>query len=154
MKTSRPVTIEDAVRYDGGNWVDFARVAVTSEPAPPRLVLANGRVIEVLPGQWVVRYAPGDVGVMDDGEYRRYFGEPEGLTAMHWKPGDRVGACLPDRDASRRRGGATGLSWVSGTVREVDSPGLPRGVRVDLDREVNGVRDCYATHSELRVLGR
>jgi hypothetical protein len=35
-------------------------------------------------------------------------------------------------------------------VRAVDEPDLPPGVRVDLDREVNGVRDCYATHGELR----
>ena len=40
-------------------------------------------------------------------------------------------------------------SWFGGTVREVDTGSSP-GVRVDLDREVRGVRDCYATHRELR----
>lgn len=38
---------------------------------------------------------------------------------------------------------------MSGTVREVDPPGLPLGVRVDFDGEVNGVNHCYATHGEL-----
>jgi hypothetical protein len=39
---------------------------------------------------------------------------------------------------------------VHGTVRAVDLPGQPPGVKVDLDREINGVWDCYATHRELR----
>jgi hypothetical protein len=66
-----------------------------------------------------------------------------------WKPGDRVIVRLPDR---RLRRGGSGFREVDvhGTVREVDPPGLRPGVRVDLDREINGVRDCYATHGELR----
>lgn len=65
-----------------------------------------------------------------------------------WKPGDRVIVRLPDRSAYRKRD-----VDVHGTVREVDPPGSRPGVRVDLDREVNGVRDCYATHGELRPEG-
>jgi hypothetical protein len=66
-----------------------------------------------------------------------------------WKPGDRVIVRLPDRNL---RQGGSGFREVSvrGTVREVDTPGHRPGVKVDLDREINGVRDCYATHGELR----
>jgi len=63
--------------------------------------------------------------------------------AEPWKPGDRVIVRLPDRQRKHHVD-------VHGTVREVDPPGLPPGVRVALDREVNGKRTCYATHSELR----
>ena len=66
-----------------------------------------------------------------------------------WKPGDRVIVRLPDR-MLRQGGAGFRVVDVRGTVREVDSPGLHPGVRVDLDREINGVRDCYATHRELR----
>lgn len=41
------------------------------------------------------------------------------------------------------------MTWYSGTVREVDPPGLFPGVRVDLDYLVNGVSTCYASHREL-----
>ncbi len=67
-----------------------------------------------------------------------------------WKPGDRVIVRLPDKSLKRGRGGGILEVDVHGTVREVDLPGQPPGVKVDLDREVNGVRDCYATHRELR----
>ena len=66
-----------------------------------------------------------------------------------WQPGDRVIVRLPDRSLPRGQGGSIRLADVHGTVRAVDDGGRP-GVRVDLDREVNGVRGCYATHSELR----
>ncbi len=66
-----------------------------------------------------------------------------------WKPGDRVIVRLPDKSLRRRRGGAIPDVDVHGTVRAVDDGPRP-GVRVDLDREINGVRDCCATHSELR----
>ena len=65
-----------------------------------------------------------------------------------WKPGDRVIVRLPD--GRTPRGVSKREADVHGTVREVDLPGQPPGVKVDLDREVNGVRDCYATHGELR----
>jgi len=65
-----------------------------------------------------------------------------------WKPGDRVIVRLPD--GGTPRGYRKREADVHGTVREVDPPGLRPGVRVDLDREINGVRDCYATHRELR----
>ena len=74
-----------------------------------------------------------------------------------WKPGDRVIVRLPDQierlpDGSllRRRRGTAREVDVHGTVRATDLPGQPPGVKVDLDREINGVRDCYATHRELR----
>lgn len=42
----------------------------------------------------------------------------------------------------------------TGTVMGIDTlPGLP-GVRVELDQQVNGARDCYATHAEIREYGR
>ena len=65
---------------------------------------------------------------------------------MPWKPGDRVIVRLPDKSAPYGR-----RVNVHGTVLEVDEPDLPRGVRVHLDREVNGLHDCYATHGELRL---
>jgi hypothetical protein len=69
----------------------------------------------------------------------------------NWQPGDRVIVRLPDKQrGSGIRGGVSRDVDVHGTVREVDLPGQPRGVKVDLDREVNGVRDCYATRGELR----
>jgi hypothetical protein len=71
--------------------------------------------------------------------------------APTWQPGDRVIVRLPDRSIPRGRGGAIRQADVHGTVREVDPPGLPPGVRVDLDREISGVRDCYASHRELRL---
>lgn len=63
---------------------------------------------------------------------------------MDWKPGDRVRVFLPDDSSLHKRG-----RWFTGSVREVDPPGLRPGVRVDLDVSVNGLRDCYATHAEL-----
>jgi hypothetical protein len=66
-----------------------------------------------------------------------------------WKPGDRVEVELPDRNGIAGRRGRS--VWFAGTVRGVDEPGLPPGVRVDLDEMVNGAGDCYATHAELRV---
>ncbi len=67
-----------------------------------------------------------------------------------WKPGDRVIVRLPDKNLRGKWGGGFREVDVHGTVREVDLPGQPPGVKVDLDREINGVRDCYATHRELR----
>lgn len=60
-----------------------------------------------------------------------------------WHPGDRVIVRLPDEQLRRHVD-------VHGTVRVVDSPGHRPGVVVDLDEEVNGVPDCYATHGELQ----
>lgn len=77
-----------------------------------------------------------------------------------WKPGDRVIVRLPDQidrlpggSLLRKRRGTARDVDVHGTVRAVDLPGQPPGVKVDLDREINGVRDCYATHAELRREG-
>ncbi len=58
-------------------------------------------------------------------------------TPDHWKPGDRVIVRLPDkRRGSGIRGGGSRDVDVHGTVREVDLPGQPPGVKVDLDREI------------------
>ena len=67
------------------------------------------------------------------------------MAEHQWRPGDRVIVRLSDKSALYGR-----EVDVHGTVREVDPPGLHPGVKVDLDREVNGVQDCYASHSELR----
>ena len=74
-----------------------------------------------------------------------------------WQPGDRVIVRLPDHSMPRGRGGVFGQADVHGTVRAVDGgvdvladASVGSGVHVDLDREVNGVRSCYATHRELR----
>jgi hypothetical protein len=78
--TSLPVTAEDAARYDGDDPAPVLAVAGEGQAAVFGAVLlvraANGREILVQAGQWVVRYAPGDIGVMDAGEYRRWFGDP------------------------------------------------------------------------------
>ena len=71
------------------------------------------------------------------------------MTEGGWRPGDRVRVYLPERwgkAASQAR-----WNWFPGTVREVNTGSQP-GVRVDLDFPVNGVSDCYATHTELRRL--
>jgi hypothetical protein len=69
---------------------------------------------------------------------------------MSWHPGDRVRVFLPDRS---RIGGRYGYvsAWFTGTVREVDPAGLRPGVRVDLDKPLNGASDCFATHAELKA---
>jgi hypothetical protein len=72
----------------------------------------------------------------------------ERLMNAIWKPGDRVGVRLPDRDGIKGLRGS--MAWFSGTVRGVDPPGRRPGIVVDLDYPVNGVQDCYATHAELR----
>jgi hypothetical protein len=74
---SRTVTFEDAARYAPGA---AAALLVAGDQGDVsggglRVTAANGTVIVVRAGQWVVRYAPGDAGVMDDGEFQRFFGE-------------------------------------------------------------------------------
>ena len=71
----------------------------------------------------------------------------EKVMAERWKPGDRVKLLLPDH--TRKVGRGYSDAWFTGTVREVDPPGLLPGVQVDLDQPVSGVSDCYATHGEL-----
>jgi hypothetical protein len=38
---------------------------------------------------------------------------------------------------------------VTGTVVAVDTPGLPPGVWIELDRQVGGSRRCYAPYHDL-----
>lgn len=57
-----------------------------------------------------------------------------------WKPGDRVSLMLPNNDLPWRR-----EVRCPGTVRSADEG----GVHVTLDLEINGLRECYATHREL-----
>jgi hypothetical protein len=65
--------------------------------------------------------------------------------------GDRVEVVLPDR-SMRGPGGQAQRVWVPGTVTEVS--GQPPGVRIALDRTVNGVDTCYATVRETRLIDR
>jgi hypothetical protein len=76
--TSVTVTAEAAARYDGQEPAPVLAVAGSfADASGPglRVMAANGTVIPVRPGQWVVQYGPGDCAVMDDGEYRRHFGD-------------------------------------------------------------------------------
>jgi hypothetical protein len=68
--------------------------------------------------------------------------------------GDRVELVLPDRSLRRGQSRRIPAVTVPGTVTEVDPPGLPPGVRIALDRTVNGVDTCYATVRETRLNGR
>lgn len=61
-----------------------------------------------------------------------------------WRVGDRVSLCPTGRERDR----------VHGTVLAIDEPGLPPGVRVQLDRLICGVDNCYATHDELTLVSR
>lgn len=73
-----PVTIEDSARYDG----DLAPVLrVAGDPALVELTAeglfvttAIGLRMPVPLGFWVVRFGPGDIGVMSAGAYQRWFG--------------------------------------------------------------------------------
>jgi hypothetical protein len=73
------VAVEDKARYDEAS--PARALAVAGDRADIyggglRVQAANETWITVLHGQWVLRYGPGDVGVMDEGEHRRFFGEP------------------------------------------------------------------------------
>lgn len=70
--------------------------------------------------------------------------DPEPPRSPAWQVGDRVVFRHVERVG--RRNVTVG---TLGTVRAVDEPRLPPGVRVDLDEPVCGVRECYATHDEL-----
>jgi len=75
--TSLPVTAEAAAVYvedDPSAALGVAGDRACCDGRGLVIRAANGK--ELLPedGQVVVRYAPGDVGVMDDGEYKRWFG--------------------------------------------------------------------------------
>lgn len=72
-RTSRQVTILDAARYEDGP-VAVARVTGITGFAFPRVQFADGRTVDMIPGQVAVRFGPDDVGLMDAGEYRRWFG--------------------------------------------------------------------------------
>lgn len=79
MLVSNMVTAEDAVRYDSSDESPARAIAgALAGPAGKRLRIraANGKWLKPEDGQWVVMYSPGDLGVMDDGEYRRRFGNP------------------------------------------------------------------------------
>jgi hypothetical protein len=59
-----------------------------------------------------------------------------------WKIGDRVSLCPNGNESDR----------TTATVTAIDEEGLPRGVRVQLDRKVRGVDNAYASHGELTLL--
>jgi hypothetical protein len=67
------------------------------------------------------------------------------------KPGDRVRITLPEAAPTGPRRWRR-YTRVTGTVVELDLPGLPPGVHIQLDRPVNGANTCYAGHSEVTVL--
>jgi hypothetical protein len=71
---------------------------------------------------------------------------PADLPAEPVAVGDRVVVTLPDKALPRGRGGNVVQVPVSGVVSAVTH----RGVTVRLDRSVNGVGSCYATHAEAR----
>lgn len=66
------------------------------------------------------------------------------MTDGAWRVGDSVSVCPNGNESDR----------VSGVVAAIDEEGLPRGVRVRLDRTVRGVDDCYASHDELTLIRR
>lgn len=69
------VTAEDAGRHDGtAESRAYVVAGQVPENGPLEVRAAKGKIIPVEPGQWVVRFAPGDLGVYDDGEYQRWFG--------------------------------------------------------------------------------
>lgn len=71
------VTAEAAARYDETDPAPVLAVAGhQAELTGHRLRIRaqDGGLLDVRPGDRVIRYAPGDVGVMSDGAYRRYFG--------------------------------------------------------------------------------
>lgn len=72
---SAAILTEASVKYDG--WNIAAVLAVAGKNADtsglhPVITAANGKKIPLEPGQWVVRYAAKDMGIMDDGEYQRH----------------------------------------------------------------------------------
>lgn len=79
MLTGNMMTAEAAARYDPAD-ESPARAVAGDLASPPGERLgfraANGRWLEPQDGQWVIRYAPGDLGLMDAGEYARWFGKP------------------------------------------------------------------------------
>jgi hypothetical protein len=61
-----------------------------------------------------------------------------------WRVGDSVSLCPNGNESDR----------VTGVVTGLDEEGLPRGVRVRLDRDVRGVGNAYASHNELTLIRR
>jgi len=72
---SATVTAEDAAPHDGTPDSRARLVAgdAALEGEPLRVRAANGLVFDVPAGWWVIRYGPGDAGVMSDGAFRRWF---------------------------------------------------------------------------------
>jgi hypothetical protein len=55
------------------------------------------------------------------------------------------------RHKPRSRNNFIGSSALA-TVLEVDLPGLPPGVYLALDEQVNGATTAYASHTEVRLV--
>jgi hypothetical protein len=82
-RTSRVVTIEDAARYDGdpAGVLALAGGLAYESGLVLQVRAANGRYLDVHRGDVVVLFGPGDLGVMSDGEWARWFGGVTGGTA-------------------------------------------------------------------------
>lgn len=88
--TGNVVTAEAAARHDGtGRSPARAVAGALAGPAaePLRVRARNGLWMDVPPGHWVVRYGPGDAGVMSDGAYQRWFGKPASRPGPSGRPG-------------------------------------------------------------------
>jgi hypothetical protein len=76
--TSVVVTAEDAARFGGSNFDEIKAVTGQSmeiaDDGTLRIRWRDGTFHHVPEGWWVVRYAPGDIGSMSAGAFRRYFG--------------------------------------------------------------------------------
>jgi hypothetical protein len=79
--TSLTVTAEDARQYDGQDPGPVLAVAgdLADVSGPvPLITAADGKQYPVRPGDWVIRYGPGDMGTMSAAAHRRYFGDVAG----------------------------------------------------------------------------
>jgi hypothetical protein len=82
--TSTIVTAEDAARWDGSGTAAILAVAGEyAEFADGTLWIwwKDGTIHDVPEGYWVVRYSPGDIGIVSPGAFRRYFPDAARLPA-------------------------------------------------------------------------
>lgn len=73
---SNIVTAEDAERFDGSNIDRISEVAGACLVKEYWIKTPSGGRHLLPSGYWVVRYGPGDIGVLSDGAWQRWFGGP------------------------------------------------------------------------------